>query len=152
MPLTNEGLLRNTLDALFYRDSIEAGINTIPLEELHQKFPYEEDENEINYQNRICEWISNHFGGYSIYHVAGRFRASELVSRQKAAQMDRYLVDETTAVARFIFPCQNTNEANLVAFFFKTLFIQAIIEVINGEDEIWMTETGMENKLHIWKI
>ena len=151
MPLTNEGFLRTALDSLFYRDSIEASILTIPPEELHAQFKKLDSETEYNYNNRLYEWISDHFGGYSIYHVNGRFRAGNLVSRQDAAGMDRYLVDETTAVARFIFPCETSDEANLVAFFFSALFVQAIIEVINGEDEIWMTETGMENRLHIWR-
>ena len=152
MPLTNEAFLRTALDALFYRDSIEASLLTISTKTLNKNFLLHHGESDTDYNNRLFEWISNHFGGSSIYHVNGRFRAGKLVSRQDAASMDRYLVDETTAVARFIFPCETQEEADLVAFFFKTLFIQAIIEVVNGEDEIWMTETGMQNRLHIWRI
>jgi hypothetical protein len=152
MPLTNEAFLRTTLDALFYRDTIEASLRTIDPETLHKEFPQHETENDTAYSARLCEWLSNHFVGYSIYHVNGRFRAQPLAPRLDAAQMHRYLVDETTAVARFIFPCQDEEDARLTAFFFKSLFVQAIVEVVNGEDEIWMTETGMENRLHIWRV
>lgn len=34
-----------------------------------------------------------------------RFRADELMNRAEAANHSRYLVDETTAIVRFIFPC-----------------------------------------------
>lgn len=64
----------------------------------------------------------------------------------------RYLIDETTAVTRFIFPCENDTEADQVEFFFTNLFVRAIIEVVNGEDEIWMVETGLKNQLHIWRV
>jgi hypothetical protein len=32
------------------------------------------------------------------------------------------------------------------------LFVRAITEVVNGEDEIWMVETGLKNRLHIWQL
>jgi hypothetical protein len=39
-----------------------------------------------------------------------------------------------------------------VAFLFEHLFVAAIIEMVNGEDEIWMVESGFENQLHIWRV
>ncbi len=153
MPLTNETYLRATLDALFYKDTIEARLRTIGNTTIQTVFPRDELESEQSFIERVCAWLSNKFGGYSIYHVNGRFRAQPLTTRAEAgAGMSRYLVDETTAVTRFIFPCQDDNEAKLVEFFFFHLFVQAIIEAVNGEDEIWMVETGMENKLHIWRV
>jgi hypothetical protein len=153
MPLTNEGFLRAALDALFYRDTIEARLKTIDSSELRGAFPQQESESEADYINRLCMWLSDRFGGYSIYHVNGRFRAGDLVTRSEAgASTSRYLIDETTAVTRFIFPCDSENEANRVEFFFTNLFVRAIIEVVNGEDEIWMVETGMKNRLHIWRM
>ena len=101
----------------------------------------------------------------------------------KAAQIaesgDRYLIDETTAIVRFIFPCgdpvarqpgssdsladldepapnssdtSSEGEANKIRWFFNALFVQSIIQVVNGEAEIWMVESGLRNRLHIWKV
>ena len=89
---------------------------------------------------------------------------------------DRYLIDGTTAIVRFIFPCGTPRriapgvardfdipesainddsgiaEANQIRWFFNVLFVQSIIQVINGEAEIWMVESGMRNRLHIWRV
>lgn len=62
----------------------------------------------------------------------------------------RYLVDETTAVTRFVFPC-NQDEGDKVRFLFKELFINPITEQVSGEDEIWVVESGTRNKVHVWK-
>lgn len=153
MPLTNEAYLRVSLDALFYRDTVEARLKTIDPPELVKVFPKESSESTSSYTQRLCDWISRRFGGYSIYHVNGRFRAQALATRAAVGQgASRYLVDETTAVTRFIFPCENATEADQVEFFFTNLFVRAIIEVVNGEDEIWMVETGFKNQLHIWRV
>jgi hypothetical protein len=85
-------------------------------------------------------------------------------------------VDETTAIVRFIFPIGEekiqkfnpsaayfdeinntdtrdyTDEANTIRWFFYLLFVQSIVQVVNGEDEIWMVESGMKSKLHIWRV
>jgi hypothetical protein len=153
MPLSNETHLRCALDTLFYLESIEAQLRTIPTVELESNFPRIDGEADPNYKKRQCAWISDHFGGYSIYHVSGRYRAMAL--SRHADVLDpttRYLVDETTAVTRFIFPCADSDEARTVAFFFEHLFVAAIIEMVNGEDEIWMVESGFENQLHIWQV
>ena len=42
-------------------------------------------------------------------------------------------------------------EANKIRFVFKHLFIRNILELINGEDEIWMLESGIRTRLYIWK-
>jgi hypothetical protein len=93
--------------------------------------------------------------GYSIYHVDGRFRADKLSTQQEAVELlkmgQRYLVDETTAVTRFIFPCKDDEEAERVRFLFKELFITAITQLISGEDEIWVVESGIHNRVHVWK-
>ena len=153
MPLTNETHLRVALDALFYRDSVEARLKTINESEMVRIFPKNAKEDSENYVERLCQWIAQKFNGYSIYHVNGRFRADVLATRAEVGQKSsRYLIDETTAVARFIFPCESEEEAALVEFFFSNLFVKAIIEVVNGEDEIWMVETGFRNQLHIWRV
>jgi hypothetical protein len=89
---------------------------------------------------------------------------------------DRYLIDETTAIVRFIFRCGKPHkiapgraqdfdipepssnehagreEADQIRWFFNALFAQSIIQVVNGEAEIWMVESGMRNRLHFWRV
>ncbi|NUM52427.1 MAG: hypothetical protein HUU46_02170 [Candidatus Hydrogenedentes bacterium] len=156
MPLTNETPLRTTLDALFFRDNVSAKLRAIGVTRLSRQVSIRDGESQSAYLERICNWIDDHFGGYSIYHVNGRFRASKLLTREEAAEIEkmgqRYLIDETTAVSRFIFPCKDTNEADLVRYFFDALFAQSIIQLVNAEDEIWMVESGMKSRVHIWRV
>lgn len=181
MPLTNEGYLRTALDALFYKDTIISRLKTMEEKILNHYFPKKTSESIVDYYNRICKWISSRFGGYSISHVNGRFRADELKSIKEASEImsksGRYLVDETTAIVRFIFPCGENNivhsfssesyfedlalekedekaedDATLIRLFFFKLFVQSIVLIVNGEDEIWMLESGMRSRLHIWRV
>ncbi|MDE3099387.1 MAG: hypothetical protein KGJ88_07915 [Verrucomicrobiota bacterium] len=173
MPLRNEEYLRQTLDSLFYKDSVLFRLKLIKPSDLHKAFPKGDGEDEPQYFERICEFISDKFVGYSVNHVNGRYRATDIKTMQEAltsgaASAERYLVDETTAVVRFIFPCKAKPEkpesllppnemrsaepdANLIRWFFMQLFVQSILEVVNAEDEIWLLETGMRNRLHIWR-
>ena len=89
----------------------------------------------------------------------------------------RYLIDETTAMVRFIFPCgepkpnrylrsanyleelaigadggDTERQANAIRVFFYILFVESIVQVVDGEDEIWLLESGMKNRLHIWRV
>jgi hypothetical protein len=173
MPLRNEASLHAALDGLFYKDSIKFRLKTINAVELKKQFPPHLIEDDEDYLERICAWIADRFVGYSINHVNGRFRVGVLQTRlevleREARTPDRYLVDETTASVRFIFPCktqpQNVSselngykeavrqEASMIRWFFNELFVQSILEVVNGEDEIWLLESGMQNQLHIYKV
>lgn len=156
MPLTNETALRTTLDALFYRENIEAKLRAIGVSELAQHLQRRAGEADETYLERAASWVAKHFGGYSIYHVEGRFRAWKLATHDEAMEREkqgyRYLVDETTAVTRFIFPCGKKNEAQLVRYFFEALFAKSIIQLINAEDEIWMVESGDEHRVHVWRV
>lgn len=156
MPLTNEAALRSTLDALFYKDNVVPKLKAIGLGHLATRIPRQQDEGDAAYLDRLCGWVGDHFGGYSIYHVDGRFLGGAMLSREEAAVRElagqRYLVDETTAVSRFIFPCETDPEAELVRYFFNELFVQTIIQLINAEDQIWMVESGMRNRVHIWRV
>lgn len=182
MPLTNEGYLISSLDALFFKDSVESRLKTIGQEKLEEKIPREKGETDSGYHEKICDLISNTFGGYSISHVSGRYRADRLKTHQEIhddlmEHNDRYLVDETTAVVKFIFPCGEPTstqflssehyfedlagddggkkpniEAATIRWLFYVLFVQSIVQVVNGEDEIWMLESGMRNRLHIWRV
>jgi hypothetical protein len=173
MPLTNEGYLRTSLDALFYKETVKRRLKA-NLADLKLRFPANEHEDEETYLERISLCVGKYFGGYSIGHVAGRYRAGELKTHHEAHEKyhDRYLVDETTAIVRFIIrfgeetptafemngtvasPKQSHAEAEIEAaqirFFFGILFIQQIVEAVNGEDEIWLLESGFRSNLHIW--
>ncbi|MCY3820907.1 MAG: hypothetical protein OXH52_16360 [Gammaproteobacteria bacterium] len=156
MPLTNETALRTTLDTLFFRENIEAKLRAIEIAEMAGHFSRPADEGDEAYLQRAASWIADHFGGYSIYHVEGRFRAWKLATHDEAMEREkqgyRYLVDETTAVTRFIFPCEEKHEAALVRYFFDALFARSIIQLINAEDEIWMVESGDEHRVHSWRV
>lgn len=155
MPLTNEAALRGTLDALFYKDTIISKLRSFEVADLEGQIQRGAEEDEGVYLDRLCGWVAERFVGYSISHVSGRFRSEDLCTREEAAEIEktrRYLLDETTAVTRFIFPCEDTEDADRVRWFFYKLFVQSIIEVVNGEDEIWMVESGMQNRLHIWRV
>jgi hypothetical protein len=154
MPLTNEAYLRTTLDALFFKDTIAARLKTIGAAELKANLQQFADEEDDRLYDSVLKFIEGHFAGYSIYHVDGRFRSGKLRTQDEVADVqkkgERYLIDETTAVARFIFPYADAEELNSVRYLFRILFVRSIIQLVNGEEQIWMLETGPENKVHIW--
>ena len=173
------------MDDLFYKDTIKVMIARIDQEELLKAFPRVNSESDDTYYEKIYKWISNKFRGYSIGTVSGRFIATELKTFSEVSELlskgQHYLIDETTAIVKFIFPISqvvpsedvrykygidtprrreiNTEEdenkeveISRIKFFFKNLFVKAILELVNGEDEIWMIESGLnKSKLHIWK-
>jgi hypothetical protein len=156
LPLTNEGHLRTTLDSLFFADTILARLKTVGIDSLRAQFALRDGETQEAYFERILTFIEETFVGYSIFHVSGRFRVDKLSSQDEVAEIQkqgrRYLIDETTAVARFIFPCKDNNEADRIRYLFEALFVRSIIQLVNGEDEIWMVESGLRNRVHIWKV
>jgi hypothetical protein len=179
MPLTNETTLKQSLDRLFYRDALVRRLKQVDQKALQRWFPPEGDG---DYYEQLCDWISKRFGGYSIAHVNGRFRIQDLSTRIAAADAEAggkpYLIDETTAIVRFIFPCGNPirrepphsvtdyddpdeaeedptaiEEAKSIRWFFKALFVQNILEIVAGrEQEVWMVESGIRNRVHIYKL
>ena len=176
MPLTNERLLRSALDDMFYKDTVISRLKNIPTLELNAYFPMEDTENEGEFTERVCEWISKRFVGYSIDTVSGRLKAGALKTYSEAGNLlskgQSYLIDETTAIVRFIFPIGSSmftnsdfelkhslkvdkeniyKEANQIKFLFKKLFVKKVLEVVHEENEIWMLESGLRAKLHIWK-
>ena len=154
LPLTNETVLRNALDALFYRDTIQKKLLGLGLDELKSHINPHPDETDGDYLDRVIAWVGEQFSGYSISHVNGRFRAGQVLSMQDAASLQerggRYLIDETTSVTRFIFPCNDESHAQQVDWFFQRLFVESVTQVA-GEAEIWMIESGLGGpRLHVW--
>jgi hypothetical protein len=156
MPLAHENTLKITLDSLFYKDVLLPRLqHRIGVTKLKQYFDYLVTDDDGTFCERVLKFIDGKFGGYSVYHVDGRFRAADLATQQQAFDSTktgrRYLVDETTAVTRFIFPCRDAKDADTVRFLFKELFMNPITEQVSGEDEIWVVESGTRNHVQIWK-
>lgn len=170
LPLTKEDKLRTALDDLFYRDTLEQRAREIAsTPALAEAVPREDGEADDAYVSRVATLIAGRIGGYSVSHVSGRFRADEIASREDAARMlverKRYLVDETTAVVRFIIPCTSSRlvhgdvfdlngpteieddvhaaaeiEVGVIRRLFFLFFVEAVVGPIQGEDEIWLLE------------
>ena len=154
MPLTHEAPLRATLDALFFRDTLIARLRTLRDDELEEVFPRAPEQGDWDHLERVLDFIQERFVGYSIAHVDGRCRLGPLLSRQQVSTFEqegaRYLVDETTAVTRFIFPYADDRELERIRYLFGALFVRSAIEVVKGEEQIWMIESGPQNRIHIW--
>jgi len=155
MPLTHESALKLTLDSLFFKDVILPRLwHRIGVEKLKKFFGYLTTDTDDTFFERVCNFVESKFGGYSIYHVNGRFRAGKLLTQEEAFEQTKtgpkYLVDETTAVTRFIFPCK-AGEADKVRFLFKELFMDPVTEQVSGEDEIWVVESGSRHNVQVWQ-
>ena len=154
LPLAHEAALRVTLDSLFFKDALLPRLERIGLLTLKQRFGEGLVQSDEKLLESVLSFIDKKFGGYSIYHVDGRFRGAGLCTQDEAASIQksglRYLVDETTAVVRFIFPVKD-GEPDQVRFLFEQLFLSAITEQVSGEDEIWVAESGIRNRVSIWK-
>jgi hypothetical protein len=181
LPLTREDKLRRALDDLFYKDTMTARLHDIGLENMVRLITREEREAEEKYVDRVCHAVAERFGGYSVTHVQGRYKAWELLSRREAgdliAEDKQYLIDETTAVVRFIVPCRTgrtlfaddfdsvneaicepdtlhatdlQNEVALVRALFFHFFVEAVVGTVQGEEEIWLLESGHTNRLYRW--
>ncbi len=182
LPLTNEGELSRALDALFYRDTVRRLIRDATLASFQPGFPDVAGMAEEEGLGVVVDFVADHFTGYSISHVSGRFRAGDLASRAEAgamhAQGKRYLVDETTAIVRFIVPLRESSslydsdhgflatvvasegdpitkpvqgELARVRLTFLQLFAEAVVKTVKGEDEVWLLESGPENRLYVWE-
>ncbi len=156
MPLTNEEYLRMALDSLFYRDRIEMRLKTIGTAKLKMGFAGAPGQSDDAYFQDLVEFIKDHLFGYSVFHVDGRYRSDKLLTQDQAAALakagERYLFDETTAVTRFIFPYDTEDELKRIRFVFQTLFIRSIVQLVNGEEQIWMVESGSAgSQLHRWE-
>jgi len=169
MPLTREDKLRKALNELFYRDTLERRIHEAGLDVLARRsVPRSEGEQDDAYVKRVIQFIDDRIGGFSISHVSGRFRVGGILTRKQSGEhlaKDRpYLIDETTAVVRFIIPCmgsQSKHEADFelsgtgapkdsaaveeeirqIRGVFFEIFVEALVPTIRGEKLIWMLET-----------
>ena len=174
MPLSREDRLREALDNLFYRDTIEQRIQEIGISQIREGLKLPQEYSEDNIKNLIFEFMESAIGGYSIYLVNGRYRADSLASREEVIARPLaygpYIVDETTAIVRFVLPVETAEgsfeygkvlepastavgtqeRADLVSWLFLNFFAEAIIRVVQKEDEIWLLESGMRSAFYKW--
>ena len=104
--------------------------------------------------------------------VTGRYRADVLASRAEAVTRPfaygPYIVDETTAIVKFILPVETDTgkfeygkilepalkavgtkkRAELMSWLFLNFFAEALIRVVRKEDEIWLLESGMRSAFY----
>ena len=179
LPLTREDKLRSALDDLFFSDCLAQRIREIGLTKLEGVVARPPGFDDDAYVAHAVEAASI-FTGYSILHVSGRFRARELIARREVggllANGVRYLIDETTAVVRFIIPCKTGSrpfpddygaegeihnatdcsrdelevEVRQIRGLFFLLFVEAVVRTVKGEDEIWLLESGVATRVYRW--
>jgi hypothetical protein len=174
MPLSREDRLREALDNLFYKDTVEQRISEIGIGKIRQSLKLSESSSEDDVKQFVIQFMDNAIGGYSLHLVSGRFRAGSLATRKDVVarpfSQGPYLVDETTAVVRFILPVStdqdsfsqmslfepakdvaNADErAEQMRWLFLNFFAEAVTRVVRKEDEIWLLESGMKNALYRW--
>ncbi len=182
LPLTLEDRLRRALDELFYRDTVERRLREVGLHNVERVVSRYEGEDDDHYMRRLLDRVGVMLSGYSISHVSGRFRASELQTRTEAGAMlvneEPYLIDETTAVVRFMMPCLTTRvkfdaepvavidvlqrddrfeaeafaaEVREIRALFFLIFVEAIVQSVQDQAEIWLLEGGVAERLYIWR-
>jgi hypothetical protein len=174
MPLSREDRLREALDNLFYRDTIEQRIQEIGISQIRAGLKLSSEISEDNIRMLVFDFMESTIGGYSIYMVNGRYRADALASREEVVARSfaygPYIVDETTAIVRFILPVETDagkyeygkilepasmaigtkKRAELMSWLFLNFFAEALIRVVREEDEIWLLESGMRSAFYRW--
>jgi hypothetical protein len=184
LPLTRESQLRSALDELFYSDTVEQRLREIGVTKLAEVVKRNAGESPDAFYARVVDLAAGRFGGYSVSHVSGRYKASAVMTRESALEHvvngGRYLIDETTAVVRFIIPCQTDSfefsdtleptkqwldlfeaaddhdgrledEVQLVWKLFFLLFVETVVRTVKGEEEIWLVESGVRSRLYRWE-
>ncbi len=174
MPLSREDRLRESLDNLFYRDTIEQRIQEIGVSRIRDGLNLSSEYSEDKIRQLVFDFMESTIGGYSIYMVNGRYRADILASHAEVAARTfahgPYIVDETTAIVRFILPVETDagkfeygkilepasmaigtkKRAELMSWLFLNFFAEALIRVVKKEDEIWLLESGMRSAFYRW--
>ena len=183
LPLTRETQLRRSLDELFYRDTVERRLREIGLPQIERIVPRSTGDNDAEFVARLCDLVAAKFGGYSISFVNGRFRKGEtLLTRTEAgkrfAEDVPYLIDETTAIVRFIVPCRTAftayrddvdsieealgvvkstddkaiaDELRETRSLFFHIFVEAVVRTVPDEDLIWVTEVGARRRVYSYQ-
>lgn len=174
MPLSREDRLREALDNLFYKDTIEQRIKEIGVTKIRDELNLSDLNSDDAVIGFVIDFMDNTIGGYSLHLVNGRFRADALSTRHDVVSRPfskgPYLVDEMTAVVRFILPVSENQElpsqmslfepakdnpnsdrfVEQMRWLFLNFFAEAVTRVVKKEDEIWLLESGMRSALYRW--
>jgi hypothetical protein len=174
MPLSREDRLREALDNLFYKDTIQQRIKEISVDKIRSGLNLNKATSDEKVVEFVVDFMDNTIGGYSLHLVNGRFRAGALTTRKEVVSrpfsQGPYLVDEITAVVRFILPVSESQEpasqmnlfepakdtansgelAEQMRWLFLNFFAEAVTRVVKKEDEIWLLESGMRSALYRW--
>lgn len=174
MPLSQEYRLREALDNLFYKDTVEQRIKEIGVPIVRSALNLKNIKTDEDVIQFVVQFIDDTIGGYSLSLVNGRFRAKPLATRSDVAMTPysegHYIVDEITATVRFILPVivdeeslvqiglfepaeniVNTDErAEQMRWLFLNFFAEAVTRLAGKEDEIWLLESGMRSALYRW--
>lgn len=49
------------------------------------------------------------------------------------------------------FPWDSDKQLQTIRFLFEQLFVRGMIDLVEGEQQIWMLENGTERLVHIWR-
>ncbi|MEK6751387.1 MAG: hypothetical protein AABZ00_03895 [Chloroflexota bacterium] len=174
MPLSREDRLRESLDNLFYKNTIEHRTKEIGISTIRTALKLPETSLDKDVIQFVINFMENTIGGYSLHLVNGRFRASALANKREIADrpfsQGPYLVDETTAVVRFILPVPTSEKplsqpslfepakeipsadelVEQMRWLFLNFFAEAVTRVVKKEDEIWLLESGLRSALYRW--
>ena len=174
MPLAHEVRLREALDNLFYLDTMQQRIREVGVDKIRTALGLRAETPDDDVKDLVLGFVETTLGGYSIYRVDGRFRAGELATRADVSGRprtgERYLIDEMTAVVRFILPVETPGEeprqmglfeppqistepderAEQLRWLFLNVFAEAVVRRLIKEDEIWLLESGMSSALYRW--
>lgn len=83
LPLSHEAALRVTLDSLFFKDALLPRLQRLDAAALRKLFGKDLVQPDEALLESVLSFIEKKFGGYSIYHVDGRFRGAPSRRRRK---------------------------------------------------------------------
>lgn len=172
LPLARELELRSMLDELFYSDALVNRLRDMGASSVERWCTRAKGVTDAEFLSSAAAAVGEVIGGYSISHVAGRFRAHDLMTRADAADLEknfgRYLIDETTASVRFLlrvpssrayadafdFPGELATESEVdrIRAMFISVFAEAVVRRVKEEDEIWLIEeSDIGRRLFVWQ-
>ena len=171
VPVRREAELRAALDELFFEDTVVQRLDELGAQRLGKLVPRTAGEAEDAHRQRCLSLIADYFTGYTLTLATGRTRAAPLLTRANAIELHRsglpYLVDETTAIVRFLVPLTTSldrhpqltlptgktakDEARLIRRLFFELFVEAVLRTVAGNEPIRLLEDSpLGRQLHTW--
>ena len=171
VPVRREAELRAALDELFFEDTVAQRLDELGAQRLGKLVARTSGETEDAHRQRCLSLISDYFTSYTLTLATGRARAAPLLTRANAIELHKsglpYLVDETTAIVRFLVPLTTSldrhpqltlptgktakDEARLIRRLFFELFVEAALRTVAGDDPIRLLEDSpLGRQLHAW--